>query len=159
MRILLYILSLWCLLASGLLRAQTGQVSIARVDMMPNEPSPYNMRDWKRVAQGYDSLAYDLTKTGSYLPLVFIKTQGHNYPENPSFGLDTYVGTNSTDNGEAINVLPSLVGASLVGINKEFQFGLNWILMSQDYFNIQNGENLYLNNIGGHSGVRGKTTR
>lgn len=101
---------------------------------------------------GYDSFVYDITKTGQYLPLVFIRPQGLNYPENESFGLDTYVGTFSNNNGEAINVLPSIVGATLVGIDKTNQFGQNWVLMSQDYFNKANGENLYLNNIGGHSG-------
>jgi len=135
-----------------LLVAQAGQVNIQRIEMMPNEPSPYFMRDWKRVAMGYDSLAYDITKTGQYLPLVFIRSEGTNYPDRGSFGLDSYVGTFSNDNGEGINVLPSLVGASLVGIDKQNQFGEDWILMSQDYFNIGNGENLYLNNIGGHSG-------
>lgn len=134
------------------LTAQVEQIDIPRVELMPNLPAPYSMRDWKKVAMGYDSFVYDITKTGLHLPLVFIDPQGTNYPERPSFGLDTYVGTFSNDNGEAINVLPSLVGASLVGIDKTDQFGRNWLLMSQDYFNKANGENLYLNNIGGHSG-------
>src|SRR5688572_6001891 len=134
------------------LRAQVDQIDIARVEMMPDQPSPYSMRDWKDVALGYDSFVYDITKTGTYLPLVFIRPQGTNYPERPNFGLDTYVGTFSVNNGEAINVLPSLVSASLAGIDKTNQFGRNWILMSQDYFNKANGENIYLNNIGGHSG-------
>ena len=132
--------------------AQTGQIAISRVELMPNEPSPYYMRDWKAVAMAYDSFVYDEQKTGDYLPLVFITPSGYNYPQRPTFGLDTYVGTFSNNNGEGINVLPSLVSASLAGIDKTNQFGRNWILMSQDYFNKSNGENLYLNNIGGHSG-------
>ena len=132
--------------------AQAGQIDISRVEQMPNEPSPFFMRDWKQVATAYDSFVYDIQKTGQYLPLVFIEPTGYNYPERPSFGLDTYVGTNSNDNGEGINVLPSLVGATLAGIDKTNQYGRNWVLMSQDYFNKVNGENLYLNNIGGHSG-------
>jgi len=147
-----WILYLFFLSTCNLLVAQAGQVNIQRIEMMPNEPSPYFMRDWKRVAQGYDSLAYDITKSGQYLPLVFIRSKGTNYPDRGSFGLDSYVGTFSNNNGEGINVLPSLVGASLAGIDKRNQFGEDWILMSQDYFNIGNGENLYLNNIGGHSG-------
>jgi hypothetical protein len=137
---------------SEMLVAQAGQINIQRIESMPNEPSPYFMRDWKAVAQGYDSLVYDITKSGQYLPLVFIRANGTNYPDRGSFGLDSYVGTNSNDNGEAINVMPSLVSASLVGVDKRNQFGQDWILMSQDYFNAANGENLYLNNIGGHSG-------
>lgn len=148
--------SIWfVLLLCGLPRlaqAQNGQIAIGRVEMMPNEPSPYYMRDWKAVATAYDSFVYDEQKTGDYLPLVFITPSGYNYPQRPTFGLDTYVGTFSNNNGEGINVLPSLVSASLAGIDKTNQFGRNWILMSQDYFNKANGENLYLNNIGGHSG-------
>lgn len=134
------------------LYGQVEQIDIPRIELMPNEPSPYSMRDWGKVAMGYDSFVYDITKTGLYLPLVFIKPQGINYPKRPNFGLDTYVGTFSNNNGEGINVLASLVSASLIGIDKTNQFGRNWILMSQDYFNKANGENLYLNNIGGHSG-------
>src|SRR5688572_28618478 len=109
------------------LHAQIEQIDFTRVELMPNEPSPYNMRDWNEVALGYDSFVYDITKTGQYLPLVFVRPQGVNYPEHASFGLDTYVGTFSTDNGEAINILPSLVGATLAGIDKTDQFGRNWI--------------------------------
>ena len=134
------------------LLAQVEQIDIPRVELMPNEPSPYSMRDWEMVAQAYDSFVYDISKTGLHLPLIFIRPEGVNYPERPSFGLDTYVGTFSNNNGEAINVLPSLVGATLAGIDKTDQFGQNWILLSQDYFNKGNGENIYLNNIGGHSG-------
>ncbi len=135
-----------------IMSAQVSQINIQRIELMPNEPSPFTMRDWKNVAMGYDSFVYDINKTGLYLPLIFTTPQGTNYPQNPTFGLDSYVGTNSDNSGEAINVLPSLVGASLVGIDKTNQYGMNWILMSQDYFNKNNGEFLYLNNIGGHSG-------
>lgn len=134
------------------MHAQVEQIDIPRIELMPEQPSPYVMRDWRQVALRYDSFVYDITKSGLHLPLVFIDPQGTNYPERPSFGLDTYVGTFSNDNGEAINVLPSLVSATLAGVDKTNQFGRNWILMSQDYFNKANGENLYLNNIGGHSG-------
>ncbi len=140
-----------CFLA-GQITAQVTQIEIGRVELMPNEPSPFFMRDWKAVAMAYDSFVYDEQKTGEHLPLVFVRSEGVNYPGEASFGLDTYVGTFSNNNGEGINVLPSLVGATLAGIDKTNQFGRNWILMSQDYFNRANGENLYLNNIGGHSG-------
>lgn len=124
---------------------QAGQLAVPRVDMMPNQPTPYNVRDWKQVAMRYDSFVYDVQKTGQYLPLTFINPAGVNYPQRPSFRMHTYVGTNSPFGNEAINVLPSLVGASLVGIDKSNQFGRNWVLMAQDFFNKNNGENLYLN--------------
>lgn len=133
-------------------QAQPGQIAVPRVELMPNQPTPYNMRDWQTVALRYDSFVYDLQKTGQYLPLSFINPAGINYPQNQSFRQHTYVGANSPFGNEAINVLPSLVGASLVGVDKRNQFGRNWVLMAQDFFNKANGENLYLNNPSTSSG-------
>ncbi len=140
------------LLGTVSLAAQVGQIAVPRVDLMPNEPMPFFMRDWRQVAQRYDSFVYDLGKTGQYLPLVNVQPSGYNYPQNPAFRLHTYVGTGSPNNGEGINILPSLVGASLAGIDKTNQFGRNWVLMSQDFFNKNNGENIYLNNPNTGSG-------
>jgi hypothetical protein len=137
---------------AGMLLAQTGQVAIPRIEQMPNQPAPFNIRDWGQVALKYDSFVYDRNKVGAYLPLVFFKNAGVNYPDAPVFGLMTYVGSPPPPGNEAINVLPSLVGASLMGIDKQKQFGKNWLLMSQDFFNKVNGENLFLNNAGAHSG-------
>lgn len=134
------------------LAAQVPQINIPRVGLMPNEPAPYNVRDWREVALRYDSFVYDATKSGQYLPLVSLQANGFNYPQNPAFRLRTYVGTNSPNNSEAINVLPSLVGATLAGADKTGQYGQNWLLMSQDFFNKNNGELIYLNNPNSSSG-------
>lgn len=122
--------------------AQVTQINIPRIDQMPNEPSPYSMRDWRTVAMQYDSFVYDVSKTGQYLPIISIKNNGYNYPENKFFNMQTYVG-GSTSGNEGINSLPSLVGASLVGIDKSNQYGQNWILMSQD-FSIRKMEKTYI---------------
>lgn len=131
---------------------QDNQVTIPRVELMPNEPSPLNIRDWKQVAIEYDQFVFDRDKTGDYLPLIYINESGVNYPERKNFGLHTYVGTFSPLGNEAINVLPTLVGSSLAGIDKSDQEGENYILMSQDFFNKNNGELIYLNNLSGASG-------
>jgi hypothetical protein len=122
------------------------QISIPRIDQMPAMPDPYVMRNWKAVARGYDSLAFDLTRSGPYLPLVFLNTSTVNFPLQPSFGLHTYVGdTRSGSSGEAINVLPAIVGATLCGADKRAQYGRDWVLMSREYFNNRTAENVYLN--------------
>ena len=131
---------------SVFLTSQTPQITIPRISQMPFIPNNFEYKNWRVLAQKYDSLVYDVQRTGQYLPLSYMIPQGVNYPERKFFGLHTYVGTNSPLGNEAINVLPSLVGASLVGIDKSNQFGNNWILMSQDFFNKKNGENIYLNN-------------
>jgi hypothetical protein len=132
--------------------AQSGQVTVPRVELMPSQPAPFNVRDWKWVALKYDSFVYDIQRTGQYLPLVNIQASGFNYPQYPAFGLHTYVGTNSPNGNEGINVLPSLVGASLCGVDKTSQFGRNWLEMSRDFYNRANGLNMYTNNKGGGTG-------
>ncbi len=139
-------------LLSTLITAQSGQVNIPRIDMMPNQPTPYNVRDWKKTAEKYDSLVFNLNLNGDYLPVTHLVPSGVNYPQRPTFRMHTYVGTNSPFGNEAINVLPTLVGSTLVGIDKSNQFGQNWILMAQDFYNKANGQNIYLNNPGAGSG-------
>ncbi len=128
------------------------QIQIGRIEMMPNTPRPYEMRDWKEVALRYDSIAFDESRTGQYLPLIFPRTNAVNYPSHQSFGLHTYVGTNSPVSGEAINVLPAVVSATLVGIDKRSQHGKDWVLMCEEYFNRRPSENIYLNHPVASSG-------
>ena len=130
------------------LLANAQQLSIPRIDLMPNMPSPYVMRDWKQVALNYDNLVFDTSRTGTYLPVTTISTSnGINYPALKTIRMDTYIG--QTDHGrvaEAINILPAVVGASLVGVDKTTQLNTNWVVKVKDFFNKQNGENVYLNN-------------
>lgn len=133
--------------------AQTGQIEITRVAKMPNMPSPYVMQNWKNVAIKYDSFIYNLNATGQYLPLMHLKLSGTNYPSLQPILLDSYVGINGGGTeAEAINIIPSVVGASLVGIDKSNQFGNNWVLKTKEFFNKANGQNVYLN---GYSAATG----
>lgn len=128
------------------------QISIPRVEQMPDLPQPYEMRDWKKVAWKYDSLVFDQNLEGEFLPLVFFRDMGINYPDTQGFGLHTAIGTNSPASGEAINVIPAVVGASLNGIDKSNQFDKNWALMCADFFNKRPEENIYLNQPATSSG-------
>jgi hypothetical protein len=138
---------------SPLSHAISQQINISRIEEMPSLPSPYIMRDWFDVARKYDSLVYDVSRTGSNLPLVSLGTSGINYPAVKPLLMDSYVGSSSHGaQAEAINIIPSLVGASLVGINKANQFGVNWVVSSKDFFNKRNGQNVYLNGQSANSG-------
>jgi hypothetical protein len=128
------------------------QVPIARIEQMPNMPSPYEMRGWRQVACGYDSLVFDFGQVGQYLPLIWWQTNTVNYPEHDSFGLHTVVGTTYPSSAEAINVLAAVVGASLAGIDKSNQNGHNWALMCEEWFNNRPEENVYLNHPVASSG-------
>ena len=84
------------------------QINISRIDQMPNLPSPYEMRNWKQVTLGYDSLVFDFNREGEYLPLISWMTNTVNYPGHPSIYLNTVVGTTVPLNTEAINVIPAV---------------------------------------------------
>lgn len=121
------------------------QINISRIDQMPDFPSPYVMRDWESAAKGYDSLVFNQSLSGQYLPLLFFRNNTVNYPGDISFGLHTVVGTTSPTSGEAINVIPAVVGASLVGIDKSSQNGYNWVRMCREFFNKRPEQNVYKN--------------
>lgn len=121
------------------------QIAVNRIEMMPNLPKPFEMRNWKQVARGYDSLAFNFNLTGQYLPLIWWRTNTVNYPNHISFGLHTVVGTTAPNSAEAINLLPAVIGASLAGIDKSKQNGQNWVLMAEEFFNRRPEENVYLN--------------
>ncbi len=142
MKKLLPVVLLFCLV---LLSATAQQIDVPRISTMPDLPEPYLMRDWKGVAHGYDSLVFDQGLTGQYQPFVFFRDQSVNYPEHPSFGLHTAVGTSHPASGEAINVIPAVVGATLAGIDKSDQFDQNWASMIREFFNKRPAENIYLN--------------
>ncbi len=150
-RSLLYLALFFSSLA---ITAQTGQLSIPRIGMMPDVPSPLQIRDWKTVAHDYDSFVFNQTKTGQYLPLSRLGTQGQfNYADNTPLFLDSYVGAAShPDQAEAINILPAIIGASLTGIDKSNQGGLNYVAMAKDFFNLANGQDVYLNDYSTTSG-------
>ena len=123
----------------------TQQISIPRVDLMPDMPQPYEMRNWKQIAIHYDDLVFNLEASGQYMPLATVFENTTNYPEHPALAIQSYVGTNTPPGKEAINIIPAVVGATLVGINKSDQHGYNWPLLCEEYFNRRPSENVYLN--------------
>src|SRR4051794_39432806 len=49
----------------------TTQLSIDRVDLMPNRPTPFKLKDFKAIARGADKLLFDFDQQGQYLPLCW----------------------------------------------------------------------------------------
>jgi len=139
--------SIQTLILSSISLISAQQISIDRIELMPGEPNPYQMRDWKKVATGYDSLIFDLEATGTFLPLTWTDNNSINYPEHGRFGIDSYVGVPVQKSAEAINVLPAVLSATLVGIDKTNQHGYNWVEMCEEFFNNRPEENVYLNNF------------
>lgn len=128
------------------------QISINRVDGMPNQPSPYKMLDWREKATNFDSYVFDHEATGEYLPLIWIDSAKKNIDQN-TFGLFTVIGDlrqgpgiNKGEFHEALASLGAVMGAGLVGIDKTNQDGYNYVKMVQNYFNSDNGWNIIMNN-------------
>lgn len=133
-------------------KAAGREKSIARVNLMPNLPVPYRMRDWRKVAADYDAFVFDFEAQGKFLPVIAWDDHPPNYRRR-SFSMVSYVGQDITRTlGEAINAMGAVVGATLVGIDKSNQNGYNFVLMCQKWFNSDNGENVYLNDPSGETG-------
>lgn len=131
--------------------AQVKQQKIARVDQMPNLPKPFQIIDYKKLAVSFDSTVYDFNAKGKYWPMVWIDSSKKNFPQDV-VGLYTAVadvrqGTNNKGMfHEALATMGATLGASLVGIDKSKQQNLNYVGMLKNYFNIETGWNIMMNN-------------
>jgi len=118
------------------------QKNINRVRFMPDAPSPYQMRDWKQVAKDYDDFIFSFKTDGLHFPLIKWDDVGANF-KGRSFNMVSYIG--APGGNEGINNLAAIVGATLVGIDKSNQNGINYVEMCQKWFNSDNGINIFGN--------------
>jgi hypothetical protein len=132
------------------------QLSLAPINLLPNAPSTYSMRDWATVATNFDSLAFDTTATGQFLPIPI----RDDTPESPflsvAYELPSYVGDNRMyGNGETfaegIPTLGAVLGSTLMGIDKSAG-PLNWVSMTREYYINRNNEFIMMNRTDSASG-------
>lgn len=130
---------------------QVTQRNIPRVDKMPYHPQPYKYRDWEKTARDFDQYVFDFTQKGPFLPLIWLDGQKRNFPDT-TFGIYTALGDirmgsaiNNGENHEALGSLGAVLGASMVGIDKSNQNGINYVRMLRNYFNRDNGWNIIQN--------------
>lgn len=141
------------------------QRNINRVELMPNIPSPFQMKDWKAVAQGFDDLVFDFGATGDDLPLIWWDTSRKNF-DRDIFALPDHVGRYDehpdTGDGSVHSSFPAMgavLGASLVGIDKSHQWCddtssyQNWVSQCNNYFAADNGQGVFLNLTFANSGL------
>ncbi|GGW28570.1 hypothetical protein [Arenibacter certesii] len=128
------------------------QISLARIDAMPNLPKPYKIMDFKTLAKDFDSLAFDPSQTGEYWPLVWEDDSKKNFDQK-TFGMYTAMGDirqgESHHEGifhESLSTMGTVLGASLVGIDKSQQEGENYVGMLKNYFNTETNWNIMMNN-------------
>lgn len=127
------------------------QISIPRIEGMPDQPEPYKMLAWKEKALNYDQYVFNSDLKGDYLPFIWFDSAHRNFDQT-TFGLFTVIGdVRQGKNGnkefhEALNSLGAIMSAGLVGVDKTNQHGLNYLKMIQNYFNADNGWNIMMNN-------------
>lgn len=127
------------------------QKHLSRVDSMSNMPQPFGIIDWKMMAQKFDNTVFDFTATGEHWPLVWWDSTKHNYNQNV-VGVFTAIGDDrqGTHNKgmfhEALANMGAVLGATLTGIDKSNQNGLNYVGMLKNYFNRETGWNIMMNN-------------
>jgi len=113
---------------------------IPLVNSMPNLPTPYHMRDWRKVTKDYLNLIFDFNRKGEMLPLVKWRDSGHD-----SFILPSYVGLSG--GAEAINCMAAVVSGDLNGIDMTHFQGQNWVKLSQLFYSPV--DKVYVNGIRG----------
>lgn len=131
---------------------QVQQKPISRVDKMPNLPKPLKIIDWKDMTLRFDKLVYDFDAQGKYWPMVWMDSTGKNF-DQPTLGMYTAIGDVrqglNKHKGmfhEAMANMGSVLGASLVGIDKSNQANRNYVGMLKNYFNKETGWNIMMNN-------------
>lgn len=128
------------------------QVSISRVEKMAALPQPYKILDWKQKTLDFDAYVFDFESTLPAGPVIWLDSARRNV-DQITFGLYTAMkdsrqgpGNNNGEFHESLNILHTLLGAGLNGIDKTSQGGFNYVKMAQNYFNTENGWNIVMNN-------------
>ncbi len=91
--------------------------------------------DWRHRAVEYDTFVYDWSSPGSYTTILDDRT--HYNSASPTYKLPSYLGDSrlGTDGlQEAVNQVASVVGATLVGIDKSNQGGRDYVGMLSTFF-------------------------
>ncbi len=120
------------------------QIDLPRVEAMPNEPSPYVLRDWKKTGRDYIHFSLDETKQGEHLPLMQWLNESNGWK---MFFLPSYVGLKEPKT-EAINAMALVASGALLGLDMTDFNGTDFVKLTSDYFYCPS-EGMYSNDQGG----------
>ena len=128
------------------------QQDIERVNQMADLPQPLKIIDYQKLAREFDSTVYDFNAKGKFWPLVWKDSSEKNFPQ-AAVGLYTAVGdvrqgpaNNKGMFHEALATMGAVMSATLVGIDKSDQQGLNYVGMLKNYFNKETGWDIMMTN-------------
>ena len=130
------------------------QVGVQRIDSMPNMPKPFKILDFNTLAKDYDKKVYDENQTGEYWPLIWKDDSRKNFDQE-TYGIYTAMGDVRQGKEhydgifhESLASIGSVLGASLVGIDKTNQNGENYLRMLKNYYNSETNWSIMMNNTG-----------
>lgn len=133
-------------------QAQIKQQTIDRVSLMSNCPKPLQIIDFRKLALRFDSVVYDTNIHDKFWPLMWQDSTRKNFSQ-PIMAMYTAIGdvrqgpqNNKGMFHEALANMGSVLGATLVGIDKSNQRGINYAAMMKNYFNKEAGWNIMMNN-------------
>lgn len=128
-------------------KEMTGQKEVSRIARYDSElPGDYGWFDYEASALAYDKLLFGEQAEGAYFPLLWQDTT------HDTFGFAAYVGDGRTgrDGGqEAVAAVAAVLSATLLGVDKSDQDGVNYVAQLHAYFS--ETEKVVLNNPGGSS--------
>ena len=146
------LLALIIFTACSQINTEIEQVGLAKVNEMPNHPTPYSMLNWQEITKEFDEIIFNHQCDSQEKSFIWLDTARRNFPQT-TFGLYTVIDdvrqgpdVNNGEFHEAINSLGALLSAGLVDIDKTSQHGYNYVKMVQNYFNHDNGWNIMMNN-------------
>lgn len=105
------------------------------VPNFPASPGPATPFDWRRRAVDYDAFVYRWSSSEDYPTIRQDLT--HYNSASPTYKLPSYLGDNRLETDglqEAVNQIASVVGATLVGIDKSAQGGRDYVDMLSTFF-------------------------
>jgi hypothetical protein len=131
---------------------QVEQKKLPRVSQMAQLPHPFRIIDFKKLALQFDSTVFNFNAKGKYWPFIWIDSSQKNFPQNVA-GMYTAIGDvrqgPKNNNGifhEALASMGSVLSATLVGIDKSNEHGLDYVAMLKNYFNKATGWDIMMNN-------------
>jgi hypothetical protein len=98
------------------------------IEYYPSIPSPFNIMDFGQRARDFDNFVYDWNQSDKQCATIA-------WDASKLFVLMPNYYCNSPTDNEAIEEMASVVGATLVGIDKSNQGGLNYAQMLDNWFN------------------------
>jgi hypothetical protein len=105
------------------------------VASFPSMPSHRASFDWRRRAIEYDAFVYDWSQPGRFPTIAWDRT--HHNMSGDTYKIPSYYGDRRLDTDgaqEGLGQIASVVGATLVGIDKSNQDGIDYVDMLRTFY-------------------------